>query len=219
MTRVDLATVRRLAERAQIDVASDVMPMLAEQLSAMVDWFDQMPVVQSTAPAATAGACREDEPVQFDSSRLLAGAPAVRDRLFDVPTRSLPVEKKDETTPATPAAPATPEKPLVEMSAFQQLDLRSGRVVEAGPHPAADRLLVLKVDVGEERPRTVVAGIAPYYPDPSVLVGRTLIVVCNLVPAKLRGVMSEAMLLAAGGKEHCGLVTVQEACPPGTLVR
>ena len=110
-------------------------------------------------------------------------------------------------------------KPLVDIGVFSQLDLRTGRVLEVQKHPNADRLLVLKVDVGEPAPRQIVAGLAAYYADPQALVGRTIIVVANLQPATLRGVESHGMLLAAGGKQHRGVVTVREDCPPGEVVR
>jgi methionyl-tRNA synthetase len=107
----------------------------------------------------------------------------------------------------------------IDLATFQRLELRTGRILSAAPHPNADRLLVLSVDVGGDTPRTVVAGIAAHYPDPQTMVGRTIVVVVNLVPATLRGVRSDGMLLAAGGKNHRGLVTVLEDCPPGEPVR
>jgi methionine--tRNA ligase beta chain len=208
---IDPSVVRHTAGLARLPVPAAEEARYADELGKILGYVERLQRLEGVEPSAGSPVPRrEDDPVDPDPSAVLAAAPSLKDGLFDVPTRSATVEKPAETLP---------EKPLVEMSVFQQLDLRSGLVVEAGPHPSADRLLVLKVDVGEERPRTVVAGIAGYYPDPSVLVGRTLIVVCNLVPAKLRGVTSEAMLLAAGGKEHRGLVTVREDCPPGTLVR
>ncbi len=127
-------------------------------------------------------------------------------------------------TPAAPpeAAPApapAPEAPApIDYADFAKLALRTGKVLAAAAHPKADRLLVLTVDVGEERPRTIVAGIASRYA-PEALVGRTLIVVTNLKPAKLRGVMSEGMLLAAGGESVLGLATIGEDVAPGTVVR
>ena len=83
-------------------------------------------------------------------------------------------------------------------------------------HPNADRLLVLTVDIGEESPRTIVAGIANKF-SPEELVGRQVVVVANLKPAKLRGIESQGMLLAAGGKEVIDLVSVNAA--PGSIVR
>ncbi|TNE85012.1 MAG: methionine--tRNA ligase [Deltaproteobacteria bacterium] len=107
-------------------------------------------------------------------------------------------------------------KDLITFDDFGKLDLRAGLILEAGPHPKADRLLVLKVDVGEHKPRQVVAGIASKYA-PEELVGKRVVVVCNLKPAKLRGVMSEAMLMAAGEKEVVDLASV--VATPGEVVR
>ena len=107
-------------------------------------------------------------------------------------------------------------KDLISFEDFGTLDLRAGLILEAGPHPKADRLLVLKVDVGEHKPRQVVAGIAGKY-SPDELVGRTVVVLCNLKPAKLRGLMSEAMLMAAGEKEVVDLTSV--SAMPGEVVR
>ena len=91
---------------------------------------------------------------------------------------------------------------LISIEEFAEVQLRAGRVVAAEAHPNADKLMVLKVDVGEEAPRQLVAGISSDY-EPEELTGRTIIVVANLKPARLRGVESQGMLLAAtpeGGK-------------------
>ena len=101
---------------------------------------------------------------------------------------------------------------------FSKIQLRSGFVQAAAAHPNADRLLVLTVDVGEPEPRTIVAGLATRYA-PEDLVGRTVIVVVNLKPAKLRGIVSEGMLLAAGEAAVEGLATLTSAVAPGTVVR
>ncbi|EDR25712.1 methionine-tRNA synthetase, putative [Entamoeba dispar SAW760] len=77
-----------------------------------------------------------------------------------------------------------------------QLEIRVGKIVEAGPHPNSEHLLALKVDVGEEKPRSVVAGLAEHY-KPEELLNQRATFVCNLKPSKLRGVASEAMILAA----------------------
>lgn len=106
--------------------------------------------------------------------------------------------------------------PVIGFDVFQQLDLRAGRVVSAEQHPDADKLLVLTVDVGEDAPRTVVAGLRSRFA-PEELVGLQVVVVANLAPATLRGVESQGMVLAAGGSEIVGLVSVD--APPGTVVR
>jgi methionyl-tRNA synthetase len=88
-------------------------------------------------------------------------------------------------------------------------------VLACRSHPNADKLLVLTVELGEARPRTICAGIRHAF-DPDALVGRNVVVVANLRPRMLRGVASEGMILAAGGEGALDLLTVQ--APPGSSV-
>ena len=111
-----------------------------------------------------------------------------------------------------------PDYEMITFDDFQKVQLRTGKVLSADKHPNADRLLVLSVDVGEENPRTIVAGIANRYA-PEDLVDQSVVCVVNLKPAKLRGVVSEGMLLAAGGGTVVALATTSEAVDPGTVVR
>ncbi|MDQ7088240.1 MAG: hypothetical protein Q9Q13_10470 [Acidobacteriota bacterium] len=90
-------------------------------------------------------------------------------------------------------------------------------MVEASRIEGADRLLRLRVDLGEDAPRQVVAGIASHY-DPADLIGRCVVVVANLQPAEIRGVRSEGMLLAATRGRRLRLVTPDAEVPPGTAV-
>ncbi|MDR0524005.1 MAG: methionine--tRNA ligase [Candidatus Methanoplasma sp.] len=126
-----------------------------------------------------------------------------------------PIYKKIEfEKEAEPAA----EGPF---QAFRRLDLRAARIISAEDHPSADRLFVLKVDVGEERPRQVVAGLKAYYSKEQIE-GRPAVLVANLKPAKLRGVASEGMLLAAddegsGGKSVL-LLRPSADLAPGTRI-
>jgi methionyl-tRNA synthetase len=105
----------------------------------------------------------------------------------------------------------------ISIERFAEVELRTGRILEAAPHPDADRLLVMQVDVGESAPRQIVAGIRASW-DPAELVGRTIVVVTNLQPAKLRGVESQGMLLAVRGTERILPLTVEGAVDPGTRV-
>ncbi|MFO7255487.1 MULTISPECIES: methionine--tRNA ligase [Limnochorda] len=119
---------------------------------------------------------------------------------------------------APKAAPASEEVPEITIDEFARLDLRLARVVAAEPVKGADRLLKLQLDLGAET-RQVVAGIAQSY-KPEELVGRQVVVVANLKPARLRGELSQGMILAASGPDgRLGLVTVQEELPPGSRVR
>jgi methionyl-tRNA synthetase len=99
------------------------------------------------------------------------------------------------------AAPA-PESNKITIDDFVKVDLRVGQVVSAERVKGADKLLHMKVDIGEEQPRTIVAGIAESYP-PEQMLGRKVVIVANLQPRKLRGIESNGMIVAAsleGGK-------------------
>jgi methionyl-tRNA synthetase len=96
----------------------------------------------------------------------------------------------------TPKAPITPIAPTITIDDFVKVDLRVGVVKSAEPVKGADKLLHLKVDIGEAEPRTIVAGIALVY-KPETLVGRKVVIVANLEPRKLRGITSQGMIVAA----------------------
>jgi methionyl-tRNA synthetase len=100
---------------------------------------------------------------------------------------------------AEPAAPALPIAPIAEtitIDDFGKVDLRVGLVLSAEPMKGADKLLHLKVDIGEPEPRNILAGIAKYY-EPEKLVGRKVVIVANLAPRKMRGIESQGMVVAA----------------------
>ena len=104
------------------------------------------------------------------------------------------------------------------MDDFMKVELRTAKVLEAEAVPKSKKLLKLKVDVGTEQ-RTVLAGIAEAY-RPEQLVGRTIAIVFNLKPAKLMGIESNGMVLAAspeGGQPT--LITFDETVAPGWRVR
>jgi methionyl-tRNA synthetase len=94
--------------------------------------------------------------------------------------------------PVETAAPAN----FISIDDFAKVDLRVGEVKSAEPVKGADKLLHLKVDIGEAEPRSIVAGIALAY-KPEQLVGRKVVIVANLQPRKLRGLTSQGMIVAA----------------------
>jgi methionyl-tRNA synthetase len=119
-------------------------------------------------------------------------------------------------------APEPTPEGLIEFDDFAKVQLRAGHVVSAEAHPNADRLLVLHVDIGEDAPRTIVAGIAEIYA-PADLVGKTVLVVANLKPRKFRGVRSHGMLLAAStgegkARELLCLASTLGEVPPGASI-
>ena len=109
------------------------------------------------------------------------------------------------------------EDGLISIEDLAKVDLRVGRVVEAEPVPGSRKLIKLTVDLGTEK-RTILAGLAKWY-KPEDFVGKYVIVVANLKPKKMAGMVSEGMILAApcsGGKPV--LVTVSEPVEPGSKV-
>lgn len=123
---------------------------------------------------------------------------------------------------STPAAGGAPEhereaRPEIAIDEFAKVELRVAQVIAAAPVPKADKLLKLQLDLGAEQ-RQVVSGIAKHY-SPEELVGRKVICVTNLKPVKLRGELSQGMILAASEGDQLTLATVPDSMPNGALVK
>lgn len=111
-----------------------------------------------------------------------------------------------------------PPSDTIGIEDFAKVQLRVARVLEASDHPNADKLIVLKVDMGNEQ-RQLVAGLKGHY-TANQLVGKNLIVAANLAPRKMRGVESQGMLLAASTPDQSRVVilTTESDVPPGSAV-
>ena len=109
---------------------------------------------------------------------------------------------------------------FIDITDFAKIELRVGEVKTAERIPKADKLLLLTVDIAEEKPRQILAGIAQYY-EPESLLGRKIVVVANLKPRKLRGYESQGMLLAASvGEEGKPVIaTFAEDVPNGARLK
>jgi methionyl-tRNA synthetase len=106
----------------------------------------------------------------------------------------------------------------ISIDEFRHIDLRVATITAAAPHPNADRLLVLTIDLGNEQ-RQLVAGIRAHY-EPDTLVGKQIVVVANLEPATLRGVESQGMLLAASdGDGRLAVVVPEKPVAVGAQVK
>jgi len=124
---------------------------------------------------------------------------------------------KSLSPPRDPLASSEVEN-QISIEDFQKIQLKVAKVLTAERVPKSNKLLKLQVDLGSEQ-RQILAGIGKKYA-PEDIVGKTIVVVTNLKPAKLMGVESQGMVLAAGGKDVLGLVTLVEGeIDPGTQVR
>jgi len=144
-----------------------------------------------------------------------------------------------DAVPASPNAPQTQPPPpmhhateadavpaaegvtgFIDITDFAKVELRVGEVLTAACIPKADKLLLLSVDIGEDQPRQILAGIAQYY-EPDQLVGRKIAVVANLKPRKMRGYESQGMLLAAsvGDEGKPVIATFTEDVPNGARLK
>ena len=142
--------------------------------------------------------------------------------MSDTPTPPQPTTAIPTPTPATPqtsapAAPTVPPQAQITIDEFMKIQLRTAKVLSAERVPKSEKLLKLQVSIGSEQ-RQIVAGIGKKY-EPEALVGKTIIVVANLKPAKLMGIESQGMVLAAGDSEVHGLATILEEVDPGTKVK
>lgn len=108
-------------------------------------------------------------------------------------------------------------KPSISYEKFQELDIRTAKVLAAEPIEGADRLLRVTLDAGELGEKTVAAGIKQWY-SPEDLIGKTVVYLANLEPRMLRGVESQGMLLAADDDQPVLLQPAGEV-KPGTQVR
>ncbi len=124
--------------------------------------------------------------------------------------------KEEEVAPKKKEAKASKKKVkevkteipgVIEFPDFQKVDMRVGTVLSVAKHPDADKLLLVKIDTGDEEPRQVVAGLAEFF-KPEELEGRQVVVVVNLKPRKLRGEVSQGMILAVRNGEEMQLLTV-----------
>lgn len=109
------------------------------------------------------------------------------------------------------------DESLITIDDVDKVDLRIAKVVEAEKHPDADKLLVLQLEVGNEK-RQVVSGIAKYY-NPEDLIGKNVVLVYNLKPIKLRGIESHGMILAADKGKKLTLVTTMDDIGSGAKVK
>jgi methionyl-tRNA synthetase len=135
------------------------------------------------------------------------------------PTAATPVPTTTAPQTSAPAAPVPIVPPQITIYEFMKVQLKTAKVLTAERVPKSEKLLKLQVSLGEgTEQRQIVAGIGRKY-EPESLIGKTIIIVANLKPAKLMGIESQGMVLAAGDSEVRGLATILEEVDPGTKVK
>ncbi|MBM4126905.1 MAG: methionine--tRNA ligase [Nitrospira sp.] len=147
-------------------------------------------------------------------TKLIKGAKPVSETpIPPQPAASAPTSAPLASSP-TPQAPAPAQ---ITIDEFMKIQLKTATVLSAERVPKSEKLLKLQVSLGTEQ-RQIVAGIGKKY-EPETLVGKTIVIVANLKPAKLMGIESQGMVLAAGDSEVRGLATILEEVEPGTKVK
>jgi len=130
------------------------------------------------------------------------------------PAQQPPKKEKAAKKGGGGAKKAPAEEAPVDVS---RLDFRVGRIVEAQRHPDAESLYVEQIDLGEAAPRTVVSGLVKFVPLEEMS-GRLVVCLCNLKPAKMRGVVSQAMVMCASTPDKVEILSPPEGAQPGDLV-
>lgn len=203
------------------------MPRSAEELSRQLGLHIDFSTPILGNPLAWGDLAPGIEVVKGKSLFPRVGSAAISKQGVTVSTESAPASSPKEVTgEASPKSLSSPGDPLaspesenqISIEDFQKIQLKVGKILTAERVPKSNKLLKLQVDLGSEQ-RQIVAGIGKKYA-PEDIVGKTIVVVANLKPAKLMGVESQGMVLAAGGKDVLGLVTLVEGeIDPGTQVR
>ena len=106
---------------------------------------------------------------------------------------------------------------MVSFDEFKKIELKIAKILKAEDIPGKDKLVKLEIDIGEENPRTLIAGLKPVY-SAKELVGKTIVVVANLEPATIAGIESNGMLLAADSESGAILLSVDRDTEPGTSI-
>jgi methionine--tRNA ligase beta chain len=108
---------------------------------------------------------------------------------------------------------------MITVDDFKKIEIRVGKILSAEKVEGSEKLVRLEVDLGETAARQIIAGIAPYFSEPSVLVGKKFAFAANLEPRFIKGMESQGMILAAGDEDSFSLLSVDDSVPCGSLIR
>jgi methionyl-tRNA synthetase len=108
---------------------------------------------------------------------------------------------------------------MITYDDFAKLEIKIGTILAAEVVPKSDKLLKLKVDIGEEEKRQIVSGIREFFSDPQILVGKQCPFLTNVEPRVIHGLESQGMILAASANDVFSLLDPVKPLPPGTRIR
>jgi methionyl-tRNA synthetase len=138
------------------------------------------------------------------------------------PTNAPKADAAKKTAQSASSADALAQNAHISIDDFTKIDLRIAKIIDAKHVEGADKLVQLTLDIGEEKPRNVFAGIKSAY-DPAKLIGKMTVMVANLAPRKMKFGLSEGMVLAAsdvaGGASGLYLLEPDEGAQPGMRVK
>ena len=202
-------------------IAIHLTPVMPDACGTMLEQLGQAPEADDTGIWAEAGRWDGMKPGMevAAKSNLFPRVDPPRHEEADECEKKSKKQLKKEKAAAKKAEEkaAKDESGFIEFPDFQKVEMRVGTVLSVDKHPDADRLLLIKVDLGEDDPRQIVAGLADYF-KPEDLTGRQVTVVANLKPRKLRGYESQGMILAVKTEEGMELLTPSGPAQPGTQV-
>lgn len=205
-------TARKNALRLENAELKDKIEIARQQL---IRLEQQNGKVQVPLPAKTTSGQQQPAAVVIKSNATATKNPVKVDVAETPSPTGAPKEKKSKKEKsAAPAAAAADSEAPIDVG---RLDMRVGRIVDISKHPDADSLYVEKIDCGEAQPRTVVSGLVKHVPIEQMR-DRLVVVLCNLKPAKMRGVTSEAMVMCASTPDRVEVLRPPANAVPGDLI-
>jgi len=106
---------------------------------------------------------------------------------------------------------------MISFEEFKKMDIRTAKILDVQEHPNADKLYILKIDLGNEE-RQLVAGIRQYYAEKDNLIGKDIVIIANLQPRTIRGIESQGMMLAAHDQSGISILVTDRQAAAGSAV-
>ena len=228
-----LPDLRALAEMAAMDITDEEIADWTPKVHGIIEWFGQLreldlsDVEEYEAPGRENWMAddwmREDEPVEFENIEAMLK----ESKNWEAPFIKVPAAGGSVGTDFGDGASADAASPALGESAASVeltedllgMELKVGKVLSVENHPESDKLYIETVECGEDEPRLICSGLAPYMSQDDVL-GKLVVVVANLKPRNMAGVKSNGMLLAASDAAHenVELLVAPEGSTPGERI-